>query len=411
MSFTSPDDRVDADAWSADADQPSEPGFDDDGAGAGAEAQPTVGGAPGLSLGRPDAGVGPMSPVTGAILQPAIAAALAAPPGALSRDDLIGRTADVLHQALVDPNVTSDHFGDLVGRSVDVLSGLPDDEVGIREALGRVASAASGDPGGGAGSPPIDPALAGDDDDGGENGEDGGGDDPDGAAPEPAPQPRAAPGPAGTAAPGGVDFGELSRFEESGSHVGDPGAVSNGKGDPGGVSYGSYQLAVDKGAPQAFLKHEGRPWAARFHGLQPGAPQFSRVWKQIAATDRDRFAAAQKAFADRAYFQLQAGIIRRATGVDITRRSGALQNAVFSTAVQHGQHTHLIADAVKQSLGRGQGGDAALIDAIYAERARRGPGGVLVHFRHSAPSVRRGVAARLQRERGLALRMLQAPAG
>src|SRR5262249_38423087 len=159
--------------------------------------------------------------------------------------------------------------------------------------------------------------------------------------------------------------------------AGDPAMVSSGAGDPGGVSYGSYQLKSKDGDLAGFLANEGNRWASRFAGLKPGAEAYGAAWRQAAAEDPDEFGRAQSAYADRVYYRPQVERIQGETGLDVTTRSRALQNAVYSTSVQHGSGTGVIVRAVNQVKAdpSDPAYDADLINAIYAERGRTKPDG------------------------------------
>lgn len=203
-------------------------------------------------------------------------------------------------------------------------------------------------------------------------------------------------------------LGSLSAKYESGNRG--PGTVSGGQGDRGGVSYGQYQLASKLGRPAEFLAREGQPWAQRFAGLQQGTPAFTAVWKQIAAEDGARFGTAQHEYIRRTHYDVQANLIREATGVDVAQRSAALRDVVWSTAVQHGGNSSIITGAI-QALGIGADSpdfDSRLIDAVYLERGRRDENGVLVHFSRNSAQVQDGVAARFRAERIDAQAMLKA---
>lgn len=202
-------------------------------------------------------------------------------------------------------------------------------------------------------------------------------------------------------------LGSITQQGESGGRG--AGVVSTGRGDHGGVSYGSYQLASNMGKPQDFVRNEGKPWAGRLAGLEPGSPEYTRVWKAIAAEDPSRFSQAQQAYAQRVYFDSQAARIQKVTGIDIRQRSHALQESVFSTAIQLGENTGYIAKAMKsvQPDGGRSVSDAALVRAIYAERLRLGRDGKLVHFPQSV-KLQPGIKARLVKEQQRVLDALRA---
>lgn len=203
-------------------------------------------------------------------------------------------------------------------------------------------------------------------------------------------------------------LGSLSRRYEVGARG--PETVSTGKGDAGGVSYGTYQLASKLGRPAQFLAAEGKRWADRFAGTTEGSPEFSAVWKAVARKEPVSFDAAQHAFIERTHFAVQMAFIAAQTGADMAARSAALHNVIWSCAVQHGPKGKIVCEAMKQvTLKPAEGGyDRALIDAIYAERGRRGADGRLVHFGKNSIDVQEGVANRFRLERNDAIALLDA---
>jgi LysM repeat protein len=205
-------------------------------------------------------------------------------------------------------------------------------------------------------------------------------------------------------------IGALSEQYESGGRG--PGTVSSGAGDPGGVSYGTYQLAGNMNRPQEFLANEGSRWAAEFGGARPGTAAFTAAWREIAAREPEAFEAAQHDYIQRTHYQVQADQVQTQTGVDVTNRSAALRDVVWSTSVQHGPETQVVARAMANVQAQGvtptdgQTYDRALINAIYDERGRRDAGGGLAYFSSSSASVQASVANRFAEERRDALNML-----
>lgn len=208
----------------------------------------------------------------------------------------------------------------------------------------------------------------------------------------------------GEAAHGGSNsaLGRLSARYETGGRG--PGTISSGVGDPGGVSYGSYQLATNRGRPQEFLQANGRAWAAEFGGSAPATPGFNAAWTAVAKRDPDRFHQAQHEFIRATHYEPQVARVMRDTGADVCGRSRALQDVVWSTAVQHGPGTDAVVTAIR-NLARA-GGDAQsdepLIHEIYAERRRR-----IAANRRLGPKVKASVAARYDAEERDALGMLR----
>ena len=201
-------------------------------------------------------------------------------------------------------------------------------------------------------------------------------------------------------------LGELSAKYETGGRG--PGTVSTGAGDPGGVSYGSYQMASKMGVPTRFVTQPGFPWLADFQGLRAGTAPFTTVWKRIAAAETDAFQKAQHGFIKKTHYDLLAAKVLKEDGLDVNKRSGALQDVIWSTAVQHGGATPIIHRALANVSGSptDPGYDEQVIRAIYAERGRRKADGNLAYFSKSSPAVQKGVGNRFRNELQDALAML-----
>lgn len=212
----------------------------------------------------------------------------------------------------------------------------------------------------------------------------------------------------GQVKPGGAAppaLGSLSQQYESGRNG--PGTVSTGKGDHGGVSYGLYQFASKFKKPEAFLQHEGQAWAAEFKGLTSGTAAFTTVWKEVARREPEAFAAAQHRYVERVYFRHNAALIKKRTGYDVLSRPRAVQNAVWSTAVQHGEDTRLVVRILEQHQATPLS-DEELLGLIYAERGRSDKAGNLVHFSSSSAAFQKELKKRFTGELAKALAQLRA---
>jgi murein DD-endopeptidase MepM/ murein hydrolase activator NlpD len=201
-------------------------------------------------------------------------------------------------------------------------------------------------------------------------------------------------------------LGELSAKYETGGRG--PGTVSTGSGDPGGVSYGSYQMATKMGTVTRFVNQAGFQWAKDFQGLAAGTAPFTAAWKRIAAAETAAFQSAQHAFIKKSHYDLLAAKILADDGLDVNTRSRALQDVVWSTAVQHGGATPIIRKAFASVNCKPSDSefDKQLICAVYAERGRKKPDGNLAYFSKSSPSVQSGVSKRFKNEEQDALAML-----
>ena len=201
-------------------------------------------------------------------------------------------------------------------------------------------------------------------------------------------------------------LGELSAKYETGGRG--PGTVSTGAGDPGGVSYGSYQMASKMGVPTRFVTQAGFPWLSDFKGLTAGTAPFTACWKRIAAAETEAFQRAQHGFIKKSHYDLLAAKVLNDVGLDVNTRSRALQDVVWSTAVQHGGATPIVNRALANvSVPKTDPSyDEKAIRAIYAERGRKKADGNLAYFSKSSPNVQKGVANRFKSELQDALAML-----
>ncbi len=202
------------------------------------------------------------------------------------------------------------------------------------------------------------------------------------------------------------ELGTLSEKYES-SHRG-PGTVSTGEGDPGGVSYGSYQLASKAGRADEFVK---KHYSTEFAGLKGGTPEFTAKWKELAAKDQKGLHANEHAFIKETHYDPQVAKLRKDLGLDVTKRSAALRDVVWSTAVHHGPNTDVIVVAVKPLLTKDpitNITDEAIIRAVYAERGRKTPDGKLSRFKLVSDSWIPGLSKRFVNEERDALEMLKA---
>lgn len=250
---------------------------------------------------------------------------------------------------------------------------------------------------------------------------------PDGASgaaqPQPAQPAQPAPAPADAATEPPVPpqpqptathvLGKLSERYETGGRG--PGVVSTGAGDAGGASYGSYQMTSKPGGGtvKRFVSQPDFPFADKFAGLTPGGAQFTAVWKQLAQTNRDEFQSSQHDFIKRTHFDPLVNKIVSDDGVNVLTCSHALQDVIWSTAVQHGPGTnvpHVALASIKSRPGD-PNFDSDFIKAIYAERGRKGPGGGLARFSRNSPKVQQGVAQRFRDEQRDALQMLSQERG
>ncbi|WP_369942610.1 XVIPCD domain-containing protein [Xanthomonas medicagonis] len=136
------------------------------------------------------------------------------------------------------------------------------------------------------------------------------------------------------------ELGQTSKHYETGGRGAS--TVSSGIDDPGGVSYGSYQMTsqvktkegtiIVGGTVAAFVKDS--KYSDDFAGLKPGSPEFSAKWKELARTD-DTFAQEQHDYIKRTHYDKLVDRLKD-KGMDLSDRGPAVQDALWSTAVQYG---------------------------------------------------------------------------
>ncbi|GGY17771.1 peptidoglycan-binding protein [Rhodanobacter panaciterrae] len=122
-------------------------------------------------------------------------------------------------------------------------------------------------------------------------------------------------------------LGQTSAWFETRGHG--AGTVSTGQNDHGGVSYGEYQLSSSSGTVREYL--EQSKYKKDFDGLTPGTDTFSTKWKEMAK--QDGFVDDQHDFIKRTHYDVQVAALKR-DGLDLTGRGPAVQDALWSTAVQ-----------------------------------------------------------------------------
>jgi hypothetical protein len=198
---------------------------------------------------------------------------------------------------------------------------------------------------------------------------------------------------------GGHGIDKLSSFFESGD--GGPGTISSGRGDHGGVSYGTHQFSSANGSLQGYLQNS--KYGKEFNGLTPGTPQFNAKWKEIADKDPKGFEADQAQYTTAKYYVPQQQKLADA-GLDVSKRSKALQSAVYSASVQFGGNSDLILNALKaQNINPKTASDEDIINAIYQYKMANND----TLFKGSSLDVRQGTLTRAATEKETVLTSLK----
>lgn len=187
--------------------------------------------------------------------------------------------------------------------------------------------------------------------------------------------------------------GVSEQFESGGRGVG---TVSSGKGDFGGVSYGKHQLASNNGSMAQFLASpEAKGITGDFSGLTPGTAAFNERYKQVAATHGKEMEDAQYKYLVRANYAPAAERLEKNLGIDMSKQSRAVQEMVYSTAMQYGGSGG--ASKIERAL---KGKDLSkmsqkeIIEAVQKDKMAN----VQNDFRSSSGQVQQGVAARALQE-------------
>ena len=211
--------------------------------------------------------------------------------------------------------------------------------------------------------------------------------------------------------------GKLAAQFESGSK----GIAAIGHDRHGGTSYGKYQISSRAGTMKAFIdycKTEAPDIAERFEKC--GGPmntggrrgKMPTVWTQIAEAEPTRFEALQDKFIRASHFEPAMRAIAEKTGVGSDDMPFALQEVIFSTAVQHGPGgaTRIISRALDQ-IGQDrlspESNDPASLAKAHENLIRRIYDSRSGQFRSSTESVQASVKNRLKREMSTAITMLR----
>lgn len=151
----------------------------------------------------------------------------------------------------------------------------------------------------------------------------------------------------------------------------------------GGMSYGFYQMATRAGTPQKFVK-----WLAgkddeiyeRLSNKLGSVAQlngsFAKEWIAVAKRYKTRFTDLEHAYAKQFYYDEARKDILSKIGVDINKRSWAMQAALLSTAIQFGTGSRnsvkgavpIFSNTHKKGIS-----DESWLRAIYADKTRRFP--------------------------------------
>lgn len=208
-------------------------------------------------------------------------------------------------------------------------------------------------------------------------------------------------------------LGMLSRRFESGTL----GSEAIGYDRVGGTSYGTYQLSSTQGSLNGFLDFLATRAPELAKRLQAAGPAntgstegaLPAEWQAIAKEYPQLFSQLQSSFIELSHFEPALQAVARATGLDVRNLPQAMNEVLFSTAVQHGPSgaASIFSQALDglnlEALGQDGGGLdmnalGQFIENIYNARATR--------FGSSTPEVQAAVGNRMRNEKSLALALL-----
>lgn len=209
--------------------------------------------------------------------------------------------------------------------------------------------------------------------------------------------------PANKNVPKGIG-GLSERYESNGN----PGAIYHDVNSTN--SYGKYQINTGTGTMNNFLEYEKQNNPSAYQNLMSAgggslegqqSTAFQNAWKTEAAND-PAFSSDQDGFIQSTHYDPAVTNIKNATGLDVSTRSLAVQQVVWSTAVQNGPNTSIFKNALAGKDVNSMS-DSDIINSIYDERGKTNASGNLAYFSSSSKSVQNSISNRYVTERQTAL--------
>jgi hypothetical protein len=184
-----------------------------------------------------------------------------------------------------------------------------------------------------------------------------------------------------------------------------PGTISNTPGDYGGKSYGAWQFSSKEGSLDSFinsLKGENNEFYEKLSGAKAKddnkfGVNFDSEWTGIATSNNEEFLKLQHEYVKQNYYDGAAQDLKLKYGFDISQKSDALKESLFSTVVQHGVGgTSSLFSKINLNNS-----DGNIINDLYNERQK-----VNVYFKSSSAQVKQSVYNRFTKEKQDMLSML-----
>ena len=180
-------------------------------------------------------------------------------------------------------------------------------------------------------------------------------------------------------------LGQTSEQYESSNRG--PKTISPGDGDNGGKSYGKYQIETAKGTMDEYLQYSNN-YNGHFNGLTPTTPAFDAKWRELAATDTEAFSKSQHNFIIEHHYMPQLQKLED-LGYDFSTRGKAVQDMVWSTAVQYRKKLPEIIQRAERESGLDfqTATDAEIIIAVQNTKSKH----VNQDFRSNSPEIRQSI--------------------
>jgi hypothetical protein len=179
------------------------------------------------------------------------------------------------------------------------------------------------------------------------------------------------------------------------------------------VSYGRYHFSSagknkNESSVAEFI-NSNPELASEFKGLTPGSNEFGLKWKEVNSKNPN-FGQQQHEFIKNKYYDVAVKRINDELGFDVNTRSRAVQEAIWSTSVQHRNTTSTILKRAFKDKGKdiNKLSDEEIIKGIYQERGAKNDDGTMKYFGKNSAAVQSSVSNRFGREQQNALSMLSA---
>ena len=206
---------------------------------------------------------------------------------------------------------------------------------------------------------------------------------------------------------GGVGGGESNSYNGLGSlsakyESSSAGSSAIGYDSTGGTSYGKYQISSKQGTMDDFLEYVKEKDPEVYKRLSEAGPSntgsrsgaMPDVWRQLS--EENALGDLEHDFIKMSHYDKAMDKIKDPDLKQMIEESPALQDVMWSTAVQHGPNNNIFNNAYKPGMSSEQ-----LINAVYDSRGTK--------FSSSTPGVQESVKNRFVEERQQALEMLANP--